>query len=128
MDLSFLTAALSLWWFCPLWSAIGDKTRRLCLTNILRLGRDIVSVMLRIRRKSCYSQRLEFFNLKTKLGSFLVYRSGLSPWNAATWTGIVKRQFIVLLSPSGTLSHGLILSKGRIMPCSVLVARCHTFS
>jgi len=32
-----------------------------------------------------------------KVDSFLVYRIGLSPWNAATWTEIV------LLSPSGML-------------------------
>jgi len=53
-----------------------------------------------------------------------IYCLAQSWWNTvipvATWTDIVKRQFIVLLSPSGTLSHGLILSKGNLLPCSIL--------
>jgi len=48
------------------------------------------------------------------------HKFGLSKLLAATWTDIIKRQFIALLSPSGTLSHGLILSKGSLLPCSIL--------
>ena len=57
------------------------------------------------------------------------HKFGLSKLLAATWTAIVKRQLLVLLSPSGILPHhsphGLILSKGNFLPCSVLVEFCH---
>jgi len=49
---------------------------------------------------------------------------GLSELVAATWTDIVKRPFRALLGPSGILprhlSSGLILSKGNLLPCSIL--------
>ena len=49
---------------------------------------------------------------------------GLPKLHAATWTDIVKRQFIALLSPSGILSRhlssGLILSKDNLFSCSIL--------
>ena len=135
--------------FCPLWSAIGDKTRRLCLTNILRLGRDIVSVALPVRRPLIKlgawvlqpkNETRFVFSLQKWLSPLecchmdwycqkTIYCLAQSWWNTAipvaTWTDIVKRQFIVLLSPSGTLSHGLILSKGNLLSCSVLVKFCH---
>jgi len=58
------------------------------------------------------------------------HKFGLSKSVAATRTSIVKREFIVLPGPSGTVPHHLpyelILSKGNLLPCSIIVERCHT--
>jgi len=59
----------------------------------------------------------------------LTHKFGLSELVAATWTGIVKRKFIVLSGPSGILPHnlpyGLVLSKDNLLSCPILVERYH---
>ena len=136
--------------FCAFWSAIGDKTLKTlppkystsAAPNVRRFLswptawvlqpkseiRFVFSITKWLVPLECC--HMDWYCQKA------IYCLAPSWWNAAipvaTWTDIVKRQFIVLLSPSEILpqhlSCGLILSKGKIMPCSVLMARCHTVS